>query len=70
MGVNSTIAKIQNNMLGTIVGAGVGYWVGKKYMSTGTWATVGIALVGAIAGAYVQSTISAKGSVPDKGTVR
>ena len=71
MGVNSTIAKVQNNMLGAIVGAGVAYWAGKKYMGiSGTWKTVGVVVLGVIAGAYVQSTISAKASVPDKGTVR
>lgn len=65
MTIKSVTAKVKNNAIGAVVGAGASYWAVKKYTSiSGTWKIVGIALLGAVAGAYGQSMISARISSP------
>ena len=71
MGIKTVTAKVQNNIVGSIAGAGLAWWATKKYTSvSGTWKMVGIALLGAVAGAYAQSMIQAKASTPKKTDVK
>lgn len=63
--VNKSMNKVKANMLGAAAGAVAGYFAHKKFMPTsGKWAMVGIILVGAVVGAGVQASMSAKASVP------
>jgi hypothetical protein len=71
MGIKTVTAKIQNNYIGTIAGAGLAYWASKKYMGvTGIWKTVGVVVLGAVVGAYAQGMISAKSSTPKASTIK
>ena len=52
-------------MIGTAVGAVATYWAVGKYTGiSNTWARLGLAVVGGLVGANVQSTIAAKKSAP------
>lgn len=71
MGIKKVTAKVQSNLIGTIAGAGIAYWAGKKYMGvSGMWKTTAVVLLGAVAGAYAQSMIAAKSSTPNAGTTK
>lgn len=71
MTVKEITAKAKNNVVGAIVGAGLSYVVVKKYTGiSGTWKLVGIALVGALVGAYAQSAIKARSSKPKASTTK
>ena len=65
------VAKVKNNVIGAVVGAGAFYWASGKYANVSKmWLKVGIALVGAVVGANAQAMIAAKGSTPNKNTVK
>jgi outer membrane lipoprotein SlyB len=59
------ITKVKNNPIGTAVGAVATYWAVGKYTGiSNTYARIGLAVVGGLVGANVQSTIAAKKSAP------
>lgn len=63
--MKNLVNNLKSNPIGAVVGAGTLFWASKKYMGvSNTWARVGVALVGAFAGAYAQKTVSAKMSQP------
>jgi outer membrane lipoprotein SlyB len=65
------IAKVQNNLIGSLAGAGLAYFAAKKYGKvTNMYALVGIAIAGVLAGANIQSGIKAKNSAPTIGTTK
>ena len=65
------VAKVQNNVIGAIAGAGAFYWASGKYANVSKmWLKVGIALVGAVVGANVQSMIKARKGAPTSTTVQ
>jgi outer membrane lipoprotein SlyB len=69
--LKTATAKVKNNVIGTVAGAGVTFWAAKKYMGiTGTWKLVAISLLGGVAGAYASSAIKAKGTAPKKATIK
>jgi hypothetical protein len=54
-------ATVRKNPIGAVVGGVAGFYLAKKFTPvTKTWMLVGIGVVGALAGAYAQSKISAK----------
>ncbi len=60
--------KIASNWLGAGVGAVGVYFAAKKYGNVSNkWALVALGVVGAVAGAYVQSKI--KGGAPTKDSI-
>ena len=59
------VAKVKNNVVGAVVGAGAFYWASGKYANVSKmWLKVGIALVGAVVGANVQGMIKARKGAP------
>lgn len=69
--LKTTTDKIKANVIGTIAGAGITYFAVKKYTGVSkTWAVLGLAVLGGVAGAYAQSAIKAKKSTPKKDTVK
>jgi hypothetical protein len=71
MGIKTVTSKVQNNLIGTIAGAGIAYWAGKKYLGvSGMLKVTAVVLVGALAGAYAQSMIAAKKSAPTAGSTK
>ena len=71
MGVKDVTAKVKNNMIGTIAGAGLTYWAVKKYTGvSGMWKMVGITVLGAVVGAYAQSMINAKMTTVKKADIK
>jgi len=63
--------KVKANVIGTIAGAGITYLAVKKYTGVSkTWALVGLAVLGGVAGAYAQAAITAKKSTPTAVTVK
>lgn len=71
MGAKEITAKVKNNMIGTIAGAGLTYWAVKKYTGiSGTWKIVGLTVLGAVVGAYGQSMINAKLTTPKKADIK
>jgi|APGre2960657404_1045060.scaffolds.fasta_scaffold00147_43 hypothetical protein len=68
--MTGTIKKITNNPVGSIGGAILTYWMFKKFSSINNkYLLIGLTVVGAIAGASIQSDMKAKKSVPTKETV-
>jgi hypothetical protein len=64
-------SKVKTNVVGSIAGAGLTWWAAKKYANvSGIWKLTSLAIVGAIAGAYIQSGIVAKRSTPKKSDVK
>ena len=58
-------SKLTNNPIGAIAGGFAAFWLAKRYGKVANnWALAGIAVVGAVAGAAVQSNIKAKASAP------
>tara|TARA_R110000868_G_C10734992_1_gene751915 strand:+ start:63 stop:284 length:222 start_codon:yes stop_codon:yes gene_type:complete len=67
--VNTQISRLTSNPIGSLVGAGAGYYVATKLMRTQKmWMTVTITIVGALVGAGVQSRMGKKGA-PTAATV-
>jgi outer membrane lipoprotein SlyB len=67
--VNTQISRLTSNPIGSLVGAGAGYYVAKKLMGTQKmWITIAITIVGGMLGAGVQSRMGKKG-VPTAATV-
>lgn len=63
--VKTQFGKLTNNPVGAIAGGFVAFWAAKKYANvSNTWALSGLAVVGAIAGAMIQSNLKAKASAP------
>jgi hypothetical protein len=63
--INQATTKVTSNVIGSVAGGALGWWASGKYLGVQkTWVKVGIALVGVIAGAYVQSNIKARSSAP------
>ena len=63
--LKTSAAKVKNNPIGAIAGAGLTYYGLKKSGKVDKmWMLIGLSLVGAYAGAYVQSMASASGSAP------
>lgn len=59
--LKSSVAKVKNNPIGFVAGAGLTFWGVKKYTSvTKMWQIALIAVVGGVAGAYVQGMVTAK----------
>lgn len=57
--------KLTNNPIGAIAGGYAAFWLAKRYGKvSNNWALAGLGLVGAIAGAMVQSNMKAKASAP------
>lgn len=69
--MNKQIAKITGNPVGAAIG-GIGtFYAVKKFTPVkNIFAVVALSLVGAFAGASIQSSMSAKASQPDKNTVK
>ena len=64
------LTKVQNNLIGGIAGGGLAFWAAKKYGNVSNmYALAGLAIVGVIVGANVQSSMKAKQSQPTSGTV-
>jgi hypothetical protein len=62
---------VKTNPIGALAGAGLTFWAAKKYANvSGTWKLVGLAALGAIAGAYVQGQIAAKSSTPKASDIK
>lgn len=71
MSLGKVTSKVQNNLIGTIAGAGVAYWAGKKYLGvSGMLKVTAVVLLGAVAGAYAQSMIAARKSAPTAGSTK
>jgi len=71
MKLKNITSKVKNNYIGTLAGAGLTFWAAKKYAGiSGTWKLVGLAVLGGIAGAYVQGGISAKSSTPTASDIK
>lgn len=71
MKIKDVTTKVKNNYIGTIAGAGLTWWAAKKYAGiTGTWKLVGLTVLGAVAGAYIQGGISAKSSTPKASDIK
>lgn len=69
--IKTTVAKVKNNVAGTLIGAGLAYLAAKKMGKVeNKWALGLIALGGGILGAYGQSYVSAKMSKPTAATVK
>jgi len=69
--IKTTIAKVTNNPMGALIGAGAGYMVAKKVAKMDKWYYLaGAVLLGAIAGGMVQSRMKAKASVPTASNVK
>jgi outer membrane lipoprotein SlyB len=69
--LKTATTKVKANVIGTIAGAGITYFAVKKYTGVSkTWALVGLAVLGGVAGAYAQAAITAKKSTPTAGTVK
>lgn len=67
--IKDNVAKIKNNPVGAVVGAGAGYLVATKLVKTANiWLQVGIAVIGGVTGALVQSKIKARKSQPTAST--
>lgn len=65
------VAKVKNNVVGAVVGAGAFYWASGKYANVSKmWMKVGVALVGAVVGANVQGMIKARKGTPTASTVK
>ena len=68
--VKKTTAKVRNNPIGLVVGAGAGYFLAKKYGKVSKpWKLIACAVVGGVVGAHVNSFITAKRSAPTKEVV-
>jgi len=68
--MKETVAKMKNNPMGLILGAGAGFLVAKQLMKTEKmWVIVASAVVGGVAGAMVQANMKAKKGVPTATTV-
>ena len=53
--LNSIIATHKRTWIGTLAGAGAGYYAGKKLMKTNKWWTTTLVIIaGAIAGSVIQ----------------
>jgi outer membrane lipoprotein SlyB len=69
--LKTATTKVKANVIGTIAGAGITYFAVKKYTGVSkTWALVGLAVLGGVAGAYAQAAITAKKSTPTAVTVK
>lgn len=69
--LKNVTTKVKTNYIGTIAGAGLTWWAAKKYANvSGTWTRLGLAVLGGIAGAYVQGGISAKRSTPKASDIK
>lgn len=56
---------LKKNPLGLAIGAGAGYLVAVKLVKTEKlWTKIAVALAGAVAGAMIQSKVTAKKGVP------
>ena len=68
--IKKSIAKVQNNLIGTAAGAVVTYWAVGKYANVSKmWLRLTLAALGGFAGAYAQSAITAKKSAPKAGSI-
>lgn len=68
--IKQSVAKVKNNPIGAIVGAGVTFFAMKKYSPVKKIWVIGlVSVIGGVAGAYAQSAIKAKASVPTKKNV-
>ena len=65
--VKKGVAKLKNNPIGAIAGAGLTYYGLKKSGKVKkTWVLIALSVLGGYAGAYAQSMASAAGSAPKK----
>lgn len=63
--IKKSVAKVTNNPLGSLIGAGAGYMVAKKFGKVEKWYYLaGAVLVGAVVGGMAQSYMKAKASTP------
>lgn len=68
--LKKTVSTVKSNIVGTLVGGVAGYYTAKKAIKTEKkWVLAVSILVGAVAGAMVQSKIGAKASTPTATTV-
>lgn len=69
--MKQTIAKVQSNIGGSVIGGVAGYLVAKNVVKTQKmWATGLVVALGVIAGAMVQSNMKAKSSAPTASTMK
>ena len=69
--MKQTIAKVQSNIAGGLIGGAAGYLVAKNVVKTQKmWATGVVVVIGIIAGAMVQSNMKAKSSAPTSSTTK
>lgn len=60
--VNTQISRLTSNPIGSLVGAGAGYYVATKLINTQKmWMTIAVSIIGAMVGAGVQSNMGKKG---------
>ena len=68
--MKDTVAKLKNNPMGLILGAGAGFLVAKQLVKTEKmWVLVAVTVAGGVAGAMVQANMKAKKGVPTATTV-
>lgn len=71
MKIKDVTTKVKNNYIGTLAGAGLSFWAAEKYAGiSGTWKLIAVAIVGGVAGAYIQGGISARLSTPKGSDVK
>jgi len=69
--MKQTIAKVQSNIGGSLIGGVAGYLVANRVIKTDKmWTTGLVVALGVIAGAMVQSNMKAKASVPTAATTK
>lgn len=69
MSIRENVAKIKNNPIGAVVGGVAFFYGAKKFAKVeNKWALAGIAVVGVVVGAFVQSKMKAAQSVPTAST--
>jgi hypothetical protein len=69
--MKQTIAKVQSNIGGSLIGGVAGYLVAKNVVKTDKmWTTALVVALGVIAGAMVQSNMKAKASMPTPATTK
>ena len=63
--IKTTTAKIKNNPIGAIAGAGLSYYGLKKSGKVNkTWMLIALSVVGGVAGAYIQSKVTSSAGAP------
>jgi hypothetical protein len=62
--IKTTVTKVKNNPLATLVGAGAGFLIARKMKVTNKYYIAGAILAGAVVGAFTSSYIKQTKSTP------